>query len=248
MNQVAHGLSPSENQTILKQFDYDGGGRLTDMRQRINGEAETMIFNTTYNELDQPIQKDLGRYDDSHFLQSLHYGYTIRGWLKHINFINDLGTTNELFAEELGYNEPMGGSGSQDDPNPESFSNIPQYNGNISCALWGTLHGGTRNAYSYTYDHLSRITGARFAERADNGSFNYTDKYTESGISYDCNGNLLSVNRHGYFPQTQTYGIIDSLTYLYGSKSVPFTGNKLKAVVDLQAIGSWYDFYDVPQS
>jgi RHS repeat-associated protein len=238
------GLSPTEPQTIVKEYDYDNGGRLIDMMQSINNEPRNTICQTTYNELDQLIQKDLGGLDQNQFLQSLHYGYNIRGWLKNINYLSDLGNSNALFAEELGYNEVVGGNGGQQNLPiiPNGLITNPQYNGNISYALWGTLHNGSQLAYSYQYDHINRIIGARFAERLESGSWKYTDKYTETGISYDDNGNFLTVNRHGYFPQTQDYGIIDSLTYFYYHQPLALWGNKLQAVRDLQTISSGYDF------
>ena len=119
-------------------------GRLLTTNQNINNQSLTIISQNTYNELSQPIQKDSEGLSNSPFLQSIHYGYNIRGWLQNINHLDDLGNTNELFAEEIGYQENTS-SNSQEGPLSPMVTNglntTPQYNGNISYVLWGTLHG-----------------------------------------------------------------------------------------------------------
>jgi hypothetical protein len=94
-------LTPSQTQIITKEYSYDNGGRLLTTSQNLNNQGFAIISQNSYNELCQPIQKDLGMVSKTSFLQSIHYGYNIRGWLQNINHLDDLGTTNELFAEEM---------------------------------------------------------------------------------------------------------------------------------------------------
>jgi RHS repeat-associated protein len=232
-------LSPPTTQTIIKQFSYDNGGRLLTTSQNLNNQGFKVISQNTYNELCQPIQKDLGGLTYNSFLQSIHYGYNIRGWLQNINHLADLGTTNELFAEEIGYQQ-TGTNG---------LTTTPQYNGNISYTLWGTRHGGSiwkalngasKLSYSYYYDNLNRITSARFAEFNKNNQWQYTDKFTESGDMYDENGNFLMANRNGWLSNTNQFGSIDLLTYFYYNNS----SSKLKGIRDLQTSSSNYDFWN----
>ncbi len=74
------------------------------------------------------------------------------------------------------------------------------------------------NTYTYSYDNLNRITKA-----IDN-----TGRYNLNLVTYDKNGNILSLERMG---QTNalatTFGIMDKLTYNYDAR------NKLQKVSDL---------------
>ena len=241
-------FTPITTQTISKEYQYDNAGRLRTTSQKLNLQNLTVISQLTYNELGQSIQKDLGGLSNNTFLQSLHYGYNIRGWLQNINYLQDLGNTNELFAEEIGYQQNTW-NGLPNIPNSPSGSLFTttnglmaksQYNGNISYALWGTRHGGYKYSYTYYYDNINRLTGARFAELPNGSQWKYSDKYTELGDTYDENGNFITANRHGYSPSTQQFGVIDSLTYYY----YPTGGNLLQGVHDLQSLSSGYDFWN----
>lgn len=105
---------------------------------------------------------------------------------------------------------------------------LPLYNGNISETQWRTANtDSSLKYYSYAYDALNRITGAE-----DN-----TQKFTVSGITYDKNGNLLSLTRMG--PKSTTpvlndtddtdYGIMDVLDYAYHENEM---SNRLYKVRD----------------
>jgi RHS repeat-associated protein len=128
-------------------------------------------------------------------LQVLGYQYHIRGGLRGINL--DAGGNvpgSALFAMKLGYED------------------AGRYDGNIGSQTWLspatslTTTPSTRS-YSYSYDGASRLTGASYGGNT----------YTVSGMSYDGNGNLQSLNRQG----------VDALTYRYQTNS-----NKLLAVTD----------------
>ena len=60
-------LTPSATQIILKEFIYDNGGRLLTTSQNLNNQGSTIISQNTYNELCQPIQKDLGMVSKTSF-------------------------------------------------------------------------------------------------------------------------------------------------------------------------------------
>jgi RHS repeat-associated protein len=51
--------------------------------------------------------------------------------------------------------------------------------------------------------------------------------YTVSGITYDANGNILKMQRRGQMTASPAYGLVDNLTYNYGSNS-----NQLLSVTD----------------
>ncbi|WP_299121076.1 hypothetical protein [uncultured Tenacibaculum sp.] len=93
------------------------------------------------------------------------------------------------------------------------------YNGNISQTSWNTLNTDTSSkTYTYSYDALNRILGATGV----NGS-----NYNVSGITYDKNGNILSLIRNGHTNVGATsFGVMDNLVYSYDN------GNKLTKVLD----------------
>ncbi|WP_350292609.1 DUF6443 domain-containing protein [uncultured Croceitalea sp.] len=138
-------------------------------------------------------------------LQVVDYQYNARGSMTQINDVDDL--QNDLFAYRMHYDEPTVASGA-----------TPMYNGNVAQVQWKTQNDGVLRGYSYTYDALSRLTGA-----TDN-----TGNYNISNISYDKNGNLLTLNRKGWgqFNGSNTFGDIDVLDY------TSYEGNKLLKVVD----------------
>lgn len=99
-----------------------------------------------------------------------------------------------------------------------SHSGTALYNGNISETEWRTAN--TDNAlkwYRYGYDPLNRITSATASSA----------NYHLSSVSYDKNGNILTLNRKGHTNSgATTFGIMDDLVYTYDS------GNKLTKVLD----------------
>ncbi len=138
-------------------------------------------------------------------LQMVDYQYNARGSMTQINDVDNL--QNDLFAYSMHYDQPTAGS-----------SAAPMYNGNIAQVQWKTQNDGVLRGYGYAYDALSRITNA-----TDN-----TGNYNISNISYDKNGNLLTLNRKGWgiFNGSNAYGDIDMLDYS------SYDGNKLLKVMD----------------
>lgn len=125
-------------------------------------------------------------------LQSIDYSWHIRGGLRGLN-LDGSGSPSlnggKLFAMKLGYEE--GG----------------YYDGNISSQQWKTAPDGQLRSYTYSYDGASRLTGA---------SGSGAGVVSLSNLSYDANGNLLSMDRAG----------IDALSYSYDE------GNSLLSVSD----------------
>ncbi|HWC52497.1 MAG TPA: RHS repeat-associated core domain-containing protein, partial [Chitinophagaceae bacterium] len=80
--------------------------------------------------------------------------------------------------------------------------------------------------YDFTYDAVNRLTGADFNQLNSN-SFSKAAKidFSVSGLTYDANGNILSMNQKGW--KLGGSATIDSLLYTYISNS-----NKLLNVID----------------
>ncbi len=196
----------------IDNFSYDHEARLVKQEQVLGGETE-LIAKNTYDGIGQLVTKEVGNTFNAP-LQEIDYTYNVRGWLKKINDpTTSLG--NDLFAFEIDYNE---GSNAL-------------YNGNIAKTAWKTANDNVLRHYNYTYDALNRlkIAGYNTATSSEPGWFNVTN------ISYDKNGNLLSLNRAK--KGTSSAGAaMDYLTYSYDS------GNKLMRVEDqFDGAGSFED-------
>ena len=111
------------------------------------------------------------------------YTYNVRGWIGKI--------ASAPFVSELRYENPR-------------YGGAPLYSGMVS--QWTWKHGQQpENDYVFSYDGVGRMVAAKhFVDGAR------TDGYTERGIRYDANGNLLSISR------TAGGAVSDSLRFTLG--------------------------------
>jgi len=199
--------------TITDSYTYDRRDRLTKQIQQIGtGSVETIVANV-YDELGVLITKNVGGTTGN--LQNVNYKYNIRGWLTDINNANKnaVGSDIKLYNQKIHYNA--------------SPASDPLYNGNISSVYTRTKTDNQLRGYSYRYDALNRLTNASglfytgYPIHADGfGSFG---DYREI-VSYDKNGNILTLNRTGELVSGQPVQT-DDLTYTY-------TGNQLQTLTD----------------
>ncbi|WP_440068933.1 DUF6443 domain-containing protein [Tenacibaculum discolor] len=197
---TTHKKSGKADIVTIDSFEYDHVGRMTKQEQTIGSNTETIVSNV-YDNLGQLKTKKVGG-----TLQEVDYAYNVRGWLKNIN--QDGKNDNDLFNFSINYNKPQNGA-------------TPLFNGNISETSWNTLSTNTTgnpisNRYVYSYDALNRITAA---------TSDASGNYNLSGITYDKNGNIETLNRNGW-QNSATFTDMDNLVYSYGS------GNKLTKVLD----------------
>ena len=195
---------------ITDAFIYDHAGRMLIQTQTITGEILETIINNTYDELGQLESKGVGGIAASP-LQTVDYTYNIRGWLKQINDVEQLG--NDLFSFKINYN-------TKDIIGSQLYR--PLYNGNISETIWKTVNDQTNSVeargYAYRYDKLNRILQGDYGVR-NAGVYNLSQGFDSRGISYDRNGNILGLTRIGNGFE------IDNLVYSYN-------GNQLLKVDD----------------
>ena len=137
---------------ITKTFTYDHAGRLEKVEQQIAGDTtngKVVLAQNDYNELGELMLKKLHSANDAGFVQDIDYLYDVRGWLKQINNMTDT-TAMKLYAQYLEY----------------------QPNGNIASMVWKNTQFNIDNwiiptnkqAYSFTYDGLNRMTAAAYSE------------------------------------------------------------------------------------
>ena len=203
----------ASNTTELKTkevFSYSPQGRLLTHTHQINNGAIEVLSNNSYDELGQLITKNVGN-SLSLPLQKVNYSYNIRGWMTDINNVSSLtqsGSPKDLFAFKINYNTTSTG-----------ISGVsPLFNGNIAETLWNTAD--VTRAYGYQYDQLNRLKAGTYKKGA------VLNMYNES-LSYDKNGNIMSLLRNGNSESTATQ--IDNLVYSYKNAN---TSNQLGKVVD----------------
>jgi RHS repeat-associated protein len=200
--------------TVKEAFTYSAQNRLLTHTHQINGGAEQLLADNTYDELGKLTSKKVGN-TSALPLQKVDYTYNVRGWLTKINEIGNLqqGTDPaDLFGFKINYNTVDG--------NVNAANKL--YNGNIAETFWSTAtDGGFVRNYGYNYDNLNRLKDATYQK-----SGQVTGMYNEN-LSYDKNGNIKNLSRYGDRDEQYLPIQIDNLGYTYATNS-----NKLLNVAD----------------
>jgi RHS repeat-associated protein len=219
------GGSNPQTHTVSTKIQYDAGGRMKSVWKNIDTSAsDQLIDSVQYNELGQLQAKWLGNN-----LDKLAYDYNIRGWLIGINkgyLQQTSGNPQAYFGMELAYdNTTSAVSGAS--------YNSAQFSGNITGTIWKSAGDGYNRKYDFGYDNVNRLTGANFTQQFSNG-WSITDPntgksidFTTSNLTYDANGNILSMNQNGW--KLGGSVPIDKLTYSYFNSGV---SNRLLAVTE----------------
>ncbi|TDW99184.1 DUF6443 domain-containing protein [Dinghuibacter silviterrae] len=210
--------------TVLSASVYDHMGRVLKTTKQLNDNGVTRTIDSlTYDAIGQLVTKTLGNN-----MESLNYTYNIRGWLTGMNKGYIKGSSSHYFGMELNYDYGFG---------------TPQYNGNIAGIKWKSIGNSTPSAYGYLYDNINRLVGAPYQESNDGGNTyaaNPKVDFSVPQISYDANGNILTMNQNGLMVTSS--GAIDQLSYAYNLGS-----NQLQSVTDAAPVDSTYhlgDFQD----
>ncbi|MFT3823038.1 MAG: DUF6443 domain-containing protein [Chitinophagaceae bacterium] len=207
-------------QGVLTKYNYDDLGRVLTIKKTIattigtGSRGELTIVQNEYDALGQLKKKTLG---DN--LENISNDYNIRGWLTGLNkgYLSD--NSDHYFGMELGYDKTASAAGTT------SYSSS-QYNGNITGTVWKTAGAGLDRKYDFTYDAANRLTGANFVQNTTGSTWdNSSVNYTVSSLTYDANGNILTMQQNGW--RAGNTGLLDNLAYTYYDNS-----NKLKNVVD----------------
>ncbi|MDR6764317.1 RHS repeat-associated protein [Flavobacterium sp. 2755] len=195
------------------KFTYSQQDRLLTHTHKIGAGTAQLMAANTYDALGQLMSKNVGNSTGAP-LQKVDYNYNIRGWLTEINKTAGLqqGTDpKDLFTFKINYNTTqaaiIGVNG--------------LYNGNISETLWRTGSDDIERAYGYQYDNLNRLKNAIYEKAGAT-----TNAYDEN-LTYDKNGNIMSLKRNGDIdPQVQPV-LLDNLVYTY-----PANSNQLSTILD----------------
>ncbi|KAA8476146.1 RHS repeat-associated protein [Arcticibacter tournemirensis] len=188
--QSVHGLQTD----IQTAYTYDHAGRRLSEKVSVNG-VEQAAITYTHDEVGRLASQ---KYAKGTWSTTETMGYNIRSWLTE--------KASPYFSMQLRYNNVL---------LPASKKN---YGGGISEWTW-QHSGGTNNMYSLQYDDADRLTGARQYVASGSSWASAPSHYSENGISYDKNGNILTLQR------SAGGNTIDNLTYNYD-------GNRLSALTE----------------
>ena len=136
-------------------------------------------------------------------------------------YVKDTNSTTNYFGFDLGYDKDTllinGGN---------KFYTAKQYNGNITGMLWKSTGDDRIRKYDFSYDAANRPTDASFTQLTSNAfNLNAGLDFSVKGLSYDANGNILTMNQRGW--KIGGSLTIDSMLYTYYSGT-----NRLKNVLD----------------
>ena len=164
---------------LVSTFAYDHAGRLLSATASLNDGAPGSV-SYGYNALGQLSSRQFGPGDG---VLTETCTYNVRGWLAQQN--------SDKFGMRLRYQNPaLGGAA--------------RYSGDISEWEWQHKEGDHPvDTYAFAYDGLGRLLGATHYEGTA-----AADRYTEKGITYDRNGNILTLSRH-------TGGVASDYCYVY---------------------------------
>ncbi|WP_281322742.1 DUF6443 domain-containing protein [Flavobacterium aestivum] len=209
-------MSGSTELTVKEEFTYSAQDRLLTHTHQINGGAIQLLADNTYDKLGQLTSKKVGN-NSGMPLQKVDYSYNIRGWMTEINKKANLQQDTDprdWFAFAINYNKPT-----------TNTSVKPLYNGNIAETFWRSNSDGTFRSYGYQYDDLNRLKKAIYQKPGEN--IPVSGAYNES-LSYDKNGNILSLQRFGGSDAPSIIFQIDDLLYDYSNAN----SNQLTRVTD----------------
>jgi len=194
--------------TIGTSYYYDHVGRKKQTWEAItvgsNAPSTAILLSQNdYNEIGQVMTKHLHSTNNGQsFLQNTTYTYNERGWLLKINDPTIASTTTQLFAEQINYNQTQ-------------YGTPAQFNGNIAENVYNGKIGGLQHN-TYAYDAVNRLL-----------SGNNSVGFSETGITYDLMGNLLTLTRAGTGNGTLNY--------------TTYNGNQLTAISGLKTGAYVYD-------
>ncbi|PHS08075.1 MAG: hypothetical protein COA88_07215 [Kordia sp.] len=197
--------------------------------------VETSTDNTNFTEQAAYTYYEKGalkRVELAEGIQGIDYVYNLDGSLKSINHpsldpAKDPGhDANDAFGITLDYHL---------DDYSRSNTNIATYpfgenrlDGNIKASRWATkglTAPGTSNAYVYQYDKNKWLQQATFGNVSSGTNIVTTTDYGVSGITYDANGNIKTLNRTKNTVSNSNE--MDQFTYNYNSET-----NQLNHVAD----------------
>jgi RHS repeat-associated protein len=216
----------------LNKYIFDILGRVTSIQKTLGSNAAKTIANYDYDDVGRVVTKHLDpNYNNPNSglpdLESLNYTFNIHNQITGINKDYALKTSGiytkwgHFFGLYLGFD------------NKDNVFNHAQLNGQVTGLAWNTQGDDAQRKYDYTYDNAGRLINAAFNQQQhpgdgwSNSTMDFSVSGTSGQITYDNNGNLLTMLQKGVMPGQAAPIIVDDLRYVYNTYS-----NKLQSVTD----------------
>ena len=217
--------------TLTKNI-YDNIGRLVSLQKQLGSNPIVTVASYAYDDMGKMLTKTLAPgYNNTTTnqsqLESFNYTYNIHNQFTGINKDYALKTSGSYskwghyFGQYLGYD------------NKDNAFTAGQLNGQIAGQMWSTMGDDAQRKYEYSYDNARRLINAAFNQQQhpgdgwSNSTMDFSVSGTSGQITYDNNGNLLTMLQKGVIPGQSAPLTIDDLRYAYNSYS-----NKLSSVTD----------------
>ncbi|MCL2561447.1 MAG: DUF6443 domain-containing protein, partial [Rikenellaceae bacterium] len=160
-----------------KWFVYDSQGRLLHVDQAMTGDSgngRVRLASYSYDDMNVTSTKSIhdGR-------ETTGYTYRMTGQLWR--------ETSPSFSYALGFDRAADAG--------LSF----RRDGKLASVAWGAGSDLTK-AYNFTYDVVGQLTAAHFSQKSG-GTWTAQPQFAESGLTYDLNGNILTLTRTAEQPQ-----------------------------------------------
>ncbi|MBX3254205.1 MAG: RHS repeat-associated core domain-containing protein [Chitinophagaceae bacterium] len=235
------------NFKILTKNIFDKLGRVTSIQKQYGSNAFKTIAAYKYDDMGRLKNKILSPGYTNPLtglagMESLDYSFNIHNQITGINkeYALKTGAYNKwshYFGMYLGFD------------NRDNVFTKAELNGQVTGIVWNSQGDDAQRRYNYVYDNAGRLTNANFTERASvaagwaNTKMDFTVSGAAGKITYDLNGNLLTMLQKGVMPGTANPITIDDLRYTYSLYS-----NKLQKVADQMTAtaqnGKFGDFKD----
>lgn len=205
--------------TIQKKYTYDQYGRIRFVSHKAGASADyRRLAQYDYDELGRLKTKYLGS-----MKYPVSYEYNIRNWITGINkqYAENPSNSNLYFGEILHYNTGY----------EQTY-----LNGRLAGMQWRTKGSSDElRSYGYLYDAHQQLNKADYyfdsyqysPDKTEWGKVdkdNHTKDFTAENMTYDANGNILSMRHYGMDAAGHPI-ILDDLNYTYDNQS-----NRLLAV------------------
>jgi RHS repeat-associated protein len=216
----------------LTKYIFDKLGRVTSTQKQLGSNAIKTISTFDYDDVGRVVTRHLDpAYNNPNSglpdLESLNYTFNIHNQITGIN--KDFALKNpanynkwgHFFGLYIGYD------------NRDNVFSHAQLNGQVTGLQWNTQGDDAQRKYDYTYDNSGRLIMAAYNEQQhpgdgwSNSKMDFSINGTSGQITYDNNGNLLTMLQKGVMPGNPTPFVMDDLRYAYNTYS-----NKLSRVTD----------------
>lgn len=231
VSKIIYQKHSNNGETFVHKYEYNTVGQLERVATSTNNQP--FIEQAKYGYYETGALK---RTDLRGGIQGTDYVYNLAGQLKAINHPslkadNDPGgDTNDAFGMHIDYYKGDYARSNTPTPIVTSVDGDNRFDGNIKATRWATKGldpnaSSIQNAYLYKYDQNKWLTDAVYGKTNNSGVItpDISGQYLVSNLTYDANGNLLSLDRN----KNGNSNNMDKFSYNYN----PLT-NQLNHVTD----------------